>query len=54
MLVAEPGLAALYERALAAVRAASPDGLRDRIAMRFERADADCAARGLHRIATGR
>jgi 2-dehydro-3-deoxygalactonokinase len=53
VLVAAPRLAALYERALDAVRAAMPEALRDRVATRFEPADADCAARGLHRIATG-
>jgi 2-dehydro-3-deoxygalactonokinase len=54
VLVADPRLAGLYERALAAVRAALPDERRERLPGRFERADADCAARGLFRIATGR
>lgn len=54
VLVAAPRLAGLYERALDAVRAALPPPLRDRVGTRFEQADPDCAARGLHRIATGR
>ncbi len=54
VLVADPRLAGLYERALAIVRAALPDERRGRLPDRFRRADADCAARGLFRIATGR
>ena len=51
LLVADPRLAGLYERALATVRATLPG---EGLPARFERADADCAARGLFRIATGR
>jgi 2-dehydro-3-deoxygalactonokinase len=53
VLVAEVRLAALYERALAAVLAALPAPVRERLPDAFTRADSDCAARGLHRIATG-
>jgi 2-dehydro-3-deoxygalactonokinase len=54
VLVGEPALSTLYERALARVLAALPAGRRERLPTGFERADADCAARGLFRIATGR
>lgn len=54
VLVAEPTLAALYERALPTVRAALPAPVRDRLPEAFVRADAECAANGLYRIATGR
>lgn len=54
VLVSDPRLAGLYERALAVLRTALPDGRRERLPGRFERADADCAAQGLYRIATGR
>jgi 2-dehydro-3-deoxygalactonokinase len=54
VLVADPRLGTLYERALDAVRAAVPPALRERVSPRFTLADADCAARGLFRIATGR
>jgi 2-dehydro-3-deoxygalactonokinase len=53
VLVADPRLAELYERALARLRAALPAERRERLPARFERADADVAARGLYRIATG-
>lgn len=54
VLVGEPELAALYERALQGVRAAMPPALREAVPPHFLRADAECAARGLHRIVTGR
>jgi 2-dehydro-3-deoxygalactonokinase len=54
VLVADARLAGLYERTLASVRATLPGDRRERIPDRFVRADADCAARGLFRIATGR
>jgi 2-dehydro-3-deoxygalactonokinase len=54
VLVGEAALAGLYERALPAVLAALPAARRERLPTRFVRADADCAARGLFRIATGR
>jgi 2-dehydro-3-deoxygalactonokinase len=54
VLVADPRLAALYERALPAVRAALPAARRERLPAAVVRADADCAAHGLFRIATGR
>jgi 2-dehydro-3-deoxygalactonokinase len=54
VLVGEPALAALYERALPGVRAAMSPQLRAAVPARFVRADAECAARGLHRIVTGR
>jgi len=54
VLVADERLAALYERALPAVLASLPAQRRERLPERFVRADADCAARGLYRIATGR
>jgi len=54
VLVADARLAALYERALPAVLASLPVGRRERLPAAFVRADADCAARGLYRIATGR
>jgi 2-dehydro-3-deoxygalactonokinase len=54
VLVADARLAVLYERALASVRATLPGDRRERLPDRFVRADADCAARGLFRIATGR
>ena len=47
LLVAEPGLAALYRRALEVLEHGRSD------ARHFECADADCAARGLYRIANG-
>lgn len=54
VLVADPRLAALYERALPAVHAALPAARRERLPAAFVRADAECAAHGLFRIATGR
>ena len=54
VLVGEPGLARLYERALPPVLGALPAAVRDALPSRFVRADAECAARGLHRIAAGR
>ena len=51
---ADARLAGLYERTLALVRATLPGDRRERVPDRFVRADADCAARGLWRIATGR
>lgn len=54
VLVADAVLAALYERALPAVLAGLPPQRRERLSKAFVRADADCAARGLFRIATGR
>jgi 2-dehydro-3-deoxygalactonokinase len=53
VLVGESALAGLYERALPAVLAALPAARRERLPPGFVRADADCAARGLFRIATG-
>jgi 2-dehydro-3-deoxygalactonokinase len=53
VLVADARLAGLYERALPAVLAVLPAERRERLPRAFVRADADCAARGLHRIATG-
>ncbi|RPH43892.1 MAG: 2-dehydro-3-deoxygalactonokinase [Burkholderiales bacterium] len=53
VLVADPRLAGLYERTLPAVREALEPALRERLPAAFVRADADCAARGLYRIATG-
>lgn len=52
VLVGEPALAGLYQRALPTVRDALPPAVRAAVPARFELADADCAARGLHRIAT--
>ncbi|MEI7447952.1 MAG: 2-dehydro-3-deoxygalactonokinase, partial [Burkholderiales bacterium] len=43
VLVADPRLAALYERALPAVRAALPAARRERLPAAVVRADADCA-----------
>ena len=54
VLVGDPRLADLYERALGRVRDALPAASRARCPTGFVRADAECAARGLHRIATGR
>ncbi|MFM1988434.1 MAG: hypothetical protein RJA99_1391 [Pseudomonadota bacterium] len=54
VLVADPTLAALYERALPTVLAALPAARRERLPAAFVRADAECAAHGLFRIATGR
>lgn len=54
VLVADPRLAALYERALPAVHATLPAARRERLPATFVRADAECAAHGLFRIATGR
>jgi 2-dehydro-3-deoxygalactonokinase len=54
VLVADARLAALYERTLPAVLASLPSSRRERLPSSFVRADADCAARGLYRIATGR
>jgi 2-dehydro-3-deoxygalactonokinase len=54
VLVADERLAALYERALPPVLAALAPQRRERLPPAFVRADADCAARGLYRIATGR
>jgi 2-dehydro-3-deoxygalactonokinase len=54
VLVGESALASLYERALPAVLGALPAARRAGLPARFMRADADCAARGLFRIATGR
>lgn len=54
VLVGESALSALYERALPAVLRALPADRRERLPAAFTRADADCAARGLFRIATGR
>jgi len=53
-LVADPRLADLYDRALPAVLQALPASRRASLPTAFERADADCAARGLFRIAVGR
>jgi 2-dehydro-3-deoxygalactonokinase len=50
MLVADPRLAALYEEALSLIVQERPGPGQ----LRFERADPDCAAHGLFRIATGR
>jgi 2-dehydro-3-deoxygalactonokinase len=49
-LVAEPALAALYQRALPAVRARLDPATGARVPSAFVVADADCAARGLWRI----
>jgi 2-dehydro-3-deoxygalactonokinase len=54
VLVGESALSALYERALPAVLRALPGERRERLPEGFTRADAECAARGLFRIATGR
>jgi 2-dehydro-3-deoxygalactonokinase len=54
VLVGESALCALYEQALPQVLSALPDDRRERLSSGFIRADADCAARGLFRIATGR
>jgi 2-dehydro-3-deoxygalactonokinase len=54
VLVGESALSVLYERALPMVLDALPAERRERLPAAFERADADCAARGLFRIATGR
>lgn len=54
VIAGEPELARLYGRALPAVRAALPDALRERVPPCFVQVDADCAAHGLHRIASGR
>jgi 2-dehydro-3-deoxygalactonokinase len=54
VLVADARLAGLYEHTLASVRATLPGDRRERVPDRFVRADADCAAHGLWRIATGR
>jgi 2-dehydro-3-deoxygalactonokinase len=54
VLVGESALCALYERALPSVLLSLPADRRERLPSGFTRADADCAARGLFRIATGR
>ncbi|HYF59290.1 MAG TPA: 2-dehydro-3-deoxygalactonokinase [Burkholderiaceae bacterium] len=51
VLVGAPALASLYERAWDVLRASGP---RAALPARVVRADAECAARGLFRIATGR
>ena len=53
VLVADPRLAGLYERTLPAVLAVLEPARQERLPRAFVRADSDCAARGLHRIATG-
>jgi 2-dehydro-3-deoxygalactonokinase len=54
VLVADARLAGLYERVLPAVLESLPVGRRAVGANGFVRADADCAAHGLYRIASGR
>ena len=53
VLVADARLAGLYERTLPAVLAVLEPARQERLPRAFVRADSDCAARGLHRIATG-
>jgi 2-dehydro-3-deoxygalactonokinase len=53
VLVADARLADLYERVLPAVGASLPAARRSKCEKGFVRADADCTAHGLYRIATG-